>query len=266
MALPGCKTQLLMKINFFFVLALAVYFTSCKPMEKIPGYLEHVTDSTAKGMIQNSELLIQQNDLLSIQINSLSTVPDVSDAIYNQQVVGGSVPGYLVDVNGNIEHHRLGIIHAAGLTKDQLAAELKKRLSEPIELMKQPTVIVRFMNIKVTVLGEVQQQGVVNIPGERLTILEAIGLAGGITEYGKKSGVKVLREANGKRESVTLDLTSKTIFESPFYNLMQNDVVIVGASTVRQKDTEQARTMQKISLGMTLLVATATLANILIRN
>lgn len=252
--------------RFLVLLALPLYFISCKPMQKIPTYLEQVNDSTGRGAVRQSQLLIQKNDLLSVQISSLSTKPDISDAIYNQQVVGGTVPGYLVDNNGNIEHHRLGLIKAEGLTKDQLAAEFKKRLTEPVELMKDPSVIIRFMNMKVTVLGEVGQQGLVTVPGERLTILEAVGLAGGINENGKKSNVKVVREVNGTREVATIDLTSKAVFDSPYYTLMQNDVLIVEASGQKQKETEQVRTMQKISFGVSFIVVATTLINILTRN
>lgn len=248
---------------FFF---LSLYFVSCKPMEKIPSYLENVNDSTGRGIVKQSELIIQKNDLLSIQIASLSTKPEISDAIYNQQTVGSSVSGYLVDGNGNIEHHRLGLIKAAGLTKEQLAADIKKRLVEPVELIKDPSVIIRFMNIKVTVLGEVGQQGLVNVPGEKLTILEAVGLAGGITEYGKKTTIKVMRESNGKREMAVVDLTSKDIFDSPYYNLVQNDVVIVEATRRKMDEQERARNFQKITLGVTLVTVTATLSNLIFRN
>lgn len=248
------------------LLAFSFYFVSCKPLEKIPAYLENVNDSTGKGTVKQAELIIQKNDLLSIQIASLSTKPEISDAIFNQQVIGGTSVGYLVDGNGNIEHHRLGIIRAAGLTKDQLAAEIKKRLTEPAELMKDPSVIIRFMNMKVTVLGEVGQQGPVNVPGEKLTILEAVGLAGGITEYGKKTTIKVLRETNGQRETAVVDLTSKDIFDSPYYNLVQNDVIIVEATRRKMDDLERTRNFQKITLGVTLVTVTATLTNLIFRN
>ena len=78
-----------------------------------------------------------------------------------------------------------------------------------------------------TVLGQVAREGVFNVPGERLTILEAVGLAGGITEFGKKTNLKIHREADGKRETGMIDLTSKDIFDSPYYYLRQNDVLIV---------------------------------------
>jgi len=258
--------------RFLVLLLLPLYFFSCKPLQKIPNYLENVNDSTGKGEVKIPELRIQKNDQLSIQIFSLSTKPELSDAIYNQPAVGtattGSqnVAGYFVDLNGNIEHHRLGVIHAEGLTRQELAVAIKKRLTEPVELLKDPTVLIRFMNFRVTVLGQVAKEGPVTVPGERLTILEAVGLAGGITDYGKKNTVKVVREINGQRETAILDLTSKDIFDSPFYNLAQNDMIIVESTQQKIKDAEQARTMQKISFAFTLVTVAATLANIFIRN
>ena len=251
----------------YLFLVIPFYFFSCKPVQQLPYYLDKVNDSTGKGEVKVPELRIQKNDLLSIQISSLSTKPEASDAIYNQVSAAGSTSaGYLVDVQGNIEHHRLGVIHAEGLTKQELAVEIKKRLTVPVELLKDPTVVIRFMNFKVTVLGQVGQQGPVTVPGERLTVLEAIGLAGGITDYGKKDKVKVVREINGQRETGIIDLSSKDIFDSPYYNLVQNDLLIVGETNEKMKDAQQAKIMQRITFAFTVVTVAATLTNIFIRN
>lgn len=251
----------------YLFLVIPFYFFSCKPVQQMPYYLDKVNDSTGKGEVKVPELRIQKNDLLSIQISSLSTKPEASDAIYNQLSTSGSTAaGYLVDAQGNIEHHRLGVIHAEGLTKQDLAAEIKKRLTVPVELLKDPTVVIRFMNFKVTVLGQVGQQGPVTVPGERLTVLEAIGLAGGITDYGKKDKVKVVREINGQRETGIIDLSSKDIFDSPYYNLVQNDLLIVGETNEKMKDAQQAKIMQRITFAFTVVTVAATLTNIFIRN
>ena len=259
--------------RIFLLLALPVYLFSCRTQQKLPHYLEHVTDSTGKGDVKIPELRFQKNDLISIQISSLSTKPEVSDIIYNQPVSmssgGGqnlALMGYQVDLSGNIEHHRLGVIHAEGLTKDELAAIIKKRLVEPVELLTNPIVIIRYLNFRVTVLGEVSRVGSVSIPGERLTILEAVALAGGISDYGKKDNVKIYREINGKSETGIIDLSDKNIFSSPYFNLMQNDVVIVEPTKQKRNDAEQARISQKIAFGFTLVTVAATLANLFIKN
>ena len=83
-------------------------------------------------------------------------------------------------------------------------------------------------------MGEVNQ-GPISVPGERVTILEAIGLAGGINDFGMKNSVKVMREVDGKREAGYVDISSKDLFESPYYNLMQNDVVVVDPVNGKQK-------------------------------
>ena len=259
-------------IRILLLVSLPFYFFSCNTQQKIPYYLQNVNDSTGKGAVVIPELRIQKGDMLSIQVYSLSTNSE-SDQLYN--LPGGtgasgtgqatSSGGYLVDNSGNIEHHRLGIIHAEGLTKHELATEVKKRLTEPVELLTNPTVIIRYLNFRVTVLGQVGKEGPVSVPGERLTILEAVGLAGGISDYGKKNNVRILREINGQRETGVIDLSSKNIFESPYYHLMQNDVVLVEPTKQRLSEAEQARVFQKISMGLTLVAAAATLANIFIK-
>src|SRR4029078_476496 len=113
--------------------------------------------------------------------------------LYNLPASGG-ITGYLVDVNGNIEVPRLGTFHAEGLTKQELAVQIKKRLTEPVELLKDPTVIIRFSGFRIIVMGEVGHEGPISVPVEKLTILEAMGMAGGITPYGKKETVRVIRE------------------------------------------------------------------------
>lgn len=262
-----------MKLFRLLLLISPLYFFSCKTQQKTPYYLEKTYDTSGKGSaVTYPELRIQKGDLLSIQIYSLSTKPEI-DQLYNLPVytaTGGSVQaapaGYLVGSDGNIEHHRLGTIHAEGMTKQELAAEVKKRLTQPVELLANPTVSVRYLNFHVTVLGQVGHEGQINVPGERITILEAVGLAGGISDYGRKDQVKVLREINGKRETGVVNLSSDSLFMSPFYTLMQNDVVMISPTAMRMKEADQQRTYQKISMGLTLVAAAATLANIFIRN
>ena len=253
------------RVSLLLILSICLF--SCGPTKRLPYYLEKVTDSTAKREVLIPELKIQKNDQLTIQISSLSTNA-LADQIYNQPILPGATQatGFLVDANGNIEHHRLGNIHVEGLTKAQVALEIKKRLTEPVELLRDPTVIIRITGIKVTMLGQVAKEGVIAVPGESITILEAVGLAGGIPDYGKRTNLKVLREVDGKREIGIIDITSHDLFESPYYYLRQNDVVIVEQTNRKLKDEDQARVIQKISYAFTIVTVVATLANIFIRN
>lgn len=246
------------------MLVISLYYISCGTQKKVPYYLENVVDTTGKGEVKIPELRFQKNDLLSIQVYSTSSKPEISDALYNlpSGAGTGNTGGFLIDAFGNIEYPRLGTIHAEGLTKQELAAEIKKRLTQPVELLKDPTVIIRFLNFRITMLGEVAHIGTVTVPGERLTILEAIGMAGGITDYGKKNTVKIIRESNGKREVGYIDLSSKDIFESPYYNLVQNDIVLVEQTKQRAKQAEQSLVAQRITFALSLITSAAFIYNI----
>jgi polysaccharide biosynthesis/export protein len=253
-------------LRIVFLLAIPFYLISCGASRKAqpPYYLEKASDTTLKQEVKVTELKIQKNDLLSIQVYSASTRPEV-DQLYNLPVStsgGQSVGGFLVDARGNIEYPRLGTIHAEGLTKQELAEQIRERLTNPVELLENPTVVVRFVNIKITVLGQVGNEGVITIPGEKLTILEAVGLAGGITDYGKKDRVKVIRETDGQREIGYVDLSSDSLFHSPYYNMVQNDVLIIEPTKKKAKDAEQAVVAQRVSFALTLVTVAATLYNI----
>jgi len=257
-------------IRILLLAVLPVYLISCATQQPLPNYINNVTDTTlsVKEEVKFPELIIQKNDLLSIQVYSLSTKPGI-DELYNLQcasVTGSNVAptacGFLVDANGNIEYPRLGTFHVAGQTKQELAAQIKKKLTEPEELLKDPTVLIRFLNFKITVLGQVAHEGQVSVPGEKVTVLEAIGLVGGITDYGQKSNVRVIREINGKREVGILDLSSKDLFESPYYDLKQNDVVLVDPTKQKAKQADQAIVTQRISFALGVITTAAIIYNI----
>jgi len=254
-------------IRFVLFLVLSFYFISCGTQQRIPNYLQNVTDSTGKGDVQIPELRIQKNDLLSIKVYSASTKPEISDAIYNlpsqgEAATGSASGGFLVDVNGNIEYPRLGLLQAEGLTKLQLADIIKRKINEKDSVLTNPSVIIRFQNLKITVLGEVNKQGPISVPGERVTILEAIGLAGGTTEFGLKNSIKVMREIDGKRETGLVDISSDELFRSQYYNLMQNDVIVVDPSKRKVKKAEQDVIIRQVSFGLSLITAIALLYNI----
>jgi polysaccharide export outer membrane protein len=253
------------------LIAFGFYFTSCTTQRAVYNYLEDVNDTTFRKSVFIAEPIIQKNDLLTIQIYSATTDPTI-DALYNLPGAGmqggsgsqggGQIGGYLVDVYGNVELPRVGIVKAEGLKKSELEETIKSRLEGQLI---RPTVIVRFMNFRITVLGEVKGGGVLNIPTERLTIIEAIGMAGGVTEFGKIKEVKILRENNGIRELGVLDLTSREIFSSPYYQLQQNDVVLVDQTRYKLRQTEQLRVTQQIGFATGLISTVALVLTLLTR-
>jgi polysaccharide export outer membrane protein len=258
-----------MRFLIICLLFISVLLAACGTQKRIPyNYIENVADTTIKDSSKIFEPVIQKTDLLYIQVYTTTTLSLHTDSQWNLPInpaIGGTqnnvgLPGYLVDQEGNIEYPHIGIIHVEGLTKKQLSDLIKSKI--PPDELKDPSVIIRFMNFRVLVLGEVGHPGVVSIPYEKVTIFEAIGLAGDIPITGKKTTVRVIREANGTREYGTIDLTSKDLFASPYYHLMQNDVVIVEPRKSKLRLTEQSIVAQRISLALTVITAAGILYNI----
>ena len=248
------------------VIGCCLALASCTTQNKvIYNYLENMTDTSASKPVLMKEPVIQKNDILSIRVYSASAEPDI-DALYNLPVTGTStssqsslLQGFLVDQEGNIEFPRIGTVRAAGLTKNELADTIKAQLQGQLT---KPTVMIRFLSYHITVLGEVGRPGDLNIPTEKVTIFEAIGMAGGITEFGKKKEVKILREHNGERKLGIVDVTSDGIFQSPYYYLQQNDVVMVEQTRYKIRQIEQQRISQQLGFALSIITSIALLYNI----
>lgn len=201
-------------------------------------------DTAKLSVINPVEPVIRKGDILSIIV--FSDNPEATK-IYNQSLiaaavsstsgtgggasgaatsVGGSspsAPGYQVDVDGNIVFQGLGKIKVEGLTKAALKDTLDARLTP---FLNNPYYSIRFLNYQFTMMGEVNRPGIINIPGERINILEAIAMAGDLTFYARRDSVLVIRENNNKREFARLDLRKPEIMASPYFYLQQNDIVI----------------------------------------
>ncbi len=167
--------------------------------------------------------------------------------------------GYLVDQKGNIEIPRVGVIHVEGITKDSLATEIKSRLKTQLA---DPTVVIRFTNFRIIVIGEVGSPGVKSVGVENLTLLEALAMAGDITLYGKKKEVKIIRENKGQRQIGIVDVTTSKMFESPYYQLQQNDIIMVEQTQYKVTATEQGRISQQIGFALSIITSIALLYNI----
>jgi len=232
-------------LNIFAVLALF----SCKPKADTSSYLQNIEDTAVQTSIQNAKSSIQVNDELMIlvtakdmdvvkpfnQNHSSRTTNQYTmgsnNAPMNNQVVAEG-PTYLVDSNGNITLNVIGEIKAAGLTLEQLKEDLKAKLSKYII---NPIITIRLTNYKITVLGEVNRAGHYIIPDGKTTVLDALGLAGDLTIYGKRENVLVVRNINGEITKGRIDLTDSNFIKSPFYNLQQNDVIVVSPNETKQK-------------------------------
>ena len=131
----------------------------------------------------------------------------------------------------------MGKVHIAGMTREEIAAKIKNELISQ-NLVKDPVVTVEFMNLTVSVLGEVTKPGRYNIDKDRMTLLDAIGMAGDLTVYGERNRVMVQREVEGKQQVYFVDLTSaKSLYSSPVYYLKQNDLVYVEPNKVKARQS-----------------------------
>lgn len=174
---------------------------------------------------------IQPNDQLAILISgsdpsAVAPFNQVSTMTVNatQQNISPYHPTYTVNAEGYINMPIIGDVKLAGLTRTEAISLLKEKLSKYIV---NPGVNVNFVNFRITVLGEVRNPGSFTVQNERITLLDALGLAGDLTIKGKRDNVIVIRETNGKKEKIVLDLTSDAVLNSPAYYLAQNDVVYV---------------------------------------
>jgi polysaccharide export outer membrane protein len=236
-------------------------FASCGTSKKSRQelmYLQGKLDTLPNIGIVVKEPTIQKGDRLSITVYSDNPT---ATALFNQaQTATGSaatsVPGYLVDPKGDIRFQTLGILHVEGLTK----LELMKQMDEKLKVyLTNPYTDIRFLNFHVSIIGEVNKPGPVVIPEERLSILELVGLAGDLTLYGRRDNVLVIREKEGKREFGRIDLRTATVFQSPYFYLQQNDIIVVEASNKKPAVDDQ-RLFRNLTLASTIAGFVSTIA------
>lgn len=233
--------NIIMQIRIISVIAAALLLCSCGSAKRLAYLqdLQYETDTIGSAHYAT----IKPNDVLVIVVTS--TKPELAlpynlYSVKSQMAVSTQrsslsnsnygdyarqeTEGYLVDAEGNIDFPVLGRLHVGGMTRAELASMLKGTLTE---FMPDPIVTVTFINFKVTVLGEVLRPGTYNVMLDKVTLLDALGMAGDMTVYGERSNILIIRENDGIRQTARLNIKSKDIFRSPFFYLQQNDVVVV---------------------------------------
>jgi polysaccharide export outer membrane protein len=247
---------MLMKIAFntvptkYILVPMFFVLFSCTNTKKTT-YFYGVPDGPIASNMTIPESIIQKNDILSIVVSDIN--PKAAE-IFNpispnnndpSATANKDVPvGYLVDTDGDIQFPVLGNIKAQGLTKTQLKEKLIKTILDK-KLLLDPIVSIRFLNFRVTVLGEVGRPTVIPIPNEKISLLEALGLAGDLTIYGNRNNVMVIREEitpeRKELRSITrINLNSSELFTSPYYYLQSNDIVYVEPNKAKVASTSRA--------------------------
>ncbi|MEO6149635.1 MAG: polysaccharide biosynthesis/export family protein [Mucilaginibacter sp.] len=259
---PVCSDT---KIYLIPILA-AIMLSSCGPKRNLV-YLSDLSDSaTYRSAISNiAEPRIQDGDILGISISNVD--PESSNLfnkgllpVANQTPVNGGTAtpdagGYLVDKAGNVNFPSIGKIKLAGLTLEEAIDKVAGLVGKYV---KNPIVNIKLLNFKITVIGEVNKPGVFSIANNKVNVLEALGLAGDMTMYGKRENVVVIHEANGSRTITPMDMNRSNVLQSPAFYLQQNDVVYVKPDKMKEK---QARTDTKT---ISIIVAAATVITVIL--
>lgn len=233
-------------VNAVAALFLLLVMSSCKDTRQLT-YFERGLDTSSVKNIKIPEPIIQRGDMLSIMVYSEN--PEATK-LYNQPVAGGaeksnaaagmaSGSGYEVDQDGFILFQGIGPLKVEGLTKKQLAELLNSKLKDT--LLKNPYYSIRFLNMKISVLGEVRTPGTMSIPNERLNILEAMSLAGDFTDYAQRDSVIIIRENQNGRQIIPVDLSKTDVLSSDNYYLHHNDIVVVKAIKQKYAATNEQR-------------------------
>lgn len=252
------------------VLALAI--ASCSSSKTALPYFEDISTIKEGTLpLDNYLTTIQPDDELFISVTS--TLPSAT-TVYNRPEVNPGTRStfgssstlrqqtYIVSTQGMIDFPVLGEIHVAGMTTEQLAADITKRISADVE---DPSVTVELVNFQVSVAGEVKNPGQINIDRNRMTILDALTAAGDLTEYGERSNVLVIREENGERRFAHLDLNSSDVLNSPYYYVKQNDYIYVEPNKIRQDNSRyNQNNSYKLSLTSTIVSASSVIASLII--
>lgn len=226
-------------LYLFFSLSL---LSSCNTSKEIiyfqdvevnrPEEIEAARDITVQPKDQISIVVSSKDPELAALFNLTRVQYRAGSADFNSGSSNGEVSGYTLDDEGAIDFPVLGSLKVSGMTKNRIAAMVKQRLIEE-NLVNDPVVTVEFMNLYFSVLGEVKTPGKYSITKDRITLLEAISMAGDLTIYGKRDAIFIIREEDGQRVTHWVDIRSKDVFRSPVYYLKQNDVVYVQPNKVR---------------------------------
>ena len=219
------KKTNLSKKNRIILVIFVLLFSSCVSSKKIIYFQDNDTE-IRRETFQNLGPSIGVDDLLTINISTIDAEAALPFNLYESQSnIGAPKPiPYLVNMKGEIDFPVIGTLKVAGYTTTALSERIKTVLKD---YLKNPTVNIRLINFKVTIMGDVKRPGSYTIPSERITIIEALGLAGDLQIQGNRKKVLLIREKKGERIYVPIDLTNKKLFSSPYYYLAQNDVLYI---------------------------------------
>lgn len=229
-------------MRFLICVLLLLHLFSCTSPSRIV-YFQDLNTRQKDSIFSAATHTIQPNDILQLTVSSNNPEADrpfqETQFSFQLSTTGNSpASGYLVDSLGEIDLPYIGTTTVKGLSTLALKTQLKEKLSP---FLKDPAVNVRLVNFKVSILGEVGRPGTYTLPVERVTLPEALSMAGDITINGKREDVLIIRETNGVREYQHLDMKKTDWFSSPFYYLRAHDVVYIQPSKTKVAQADVPR-------------------------
>lgn len=263
-----------MKLRYLTIPAAALLLTaSCAtPKTDLPYFTDIATVAEGQFPVDDYRPTIKPDDELLIDVSSNDPL---ASAMFNlplytsaDKSLGAASPTlrnfqtYRVDSKGDINMPMLGKIHVGGMTTEQLTTYLTTRIGEEVA---DPVVTVKLLGFAVSVAGEVTHPGRIEATGNRFSVLDALTAAGDLTPYGVRNNVLLVREENGERKFVHLDLSKSETLKSPYFYLRQNDYIYVSPNEVRQAnaayDQQKAYNLQVVS---TIVSASSVIASLII--
>ena len=227
---------------------MTALLAGCGSSEKI-AYLQGTEQMSAEEFTQATTLYdarIMPKDLLTVVVSATDPeavrpfnliMPTISQGITTSASTQGQLQTYLVDNNGQIEFPVVGMITVKGLTKREAEEKVKGLLAT--YLKEEPVVTVRFVNYKISVIGEVARPNTFTIQNEKVNVMEALAMAGDMTIWGRRDNVKILREdAEGNKRVIMMNMNDPYVIFHPDFYLQQNDVVYVEPNKVKAKNSE----------------------------
>ena len=262
-----------MKNRFFLAfLAVAAVVSACSAPTNIV-YFQDSADKEIKYDVQVESIRLRPADKISIIVNcngvelmNQFNLPYVSRHLGTTSETSShtntGVGGYIVDADGNIDFPVIGKISVAGLTRAEVADKIKKELMDQ-NLIRDPVVTVDYMNLYVSLMGEVSRPGRYAITRDVITVLDALALAGDLTIFGRRDNIRLIREENGVQKTYLVDLLSmENLVKSPAYYVCQNDLIYVEPNDMRaRQSTVNGNTVMSTSFWISIASLTATLAS-----
>ena len=265
-------------IHTLTLMLLVAFVSSCNPEKRI-WYLQDARPYTPEEIVESGQIRIKPLDRITVVVSSMHpelAAPFNSYSSYNSlnskssefsgsNATQASLQVRTIDAEGILQMPVIGDIVAKGKTRSELAQEIADKIKQG-GYITDPEVNISFADIKIAVLGEVARPGYYDLTRDKITIFDALAMAGDLTIFGVRSEVAVAREIDGVRTIEYLDLTSKELFASPAYYLQQNDIVYVKPNKYKAQAGEISQNrsfyVSLFSVGISLATLIVTITNL----